>query len=173
MNGLRVRMSVQFAASMALILIFSSMNLYTLFLTMLGGGVMLFAFFSYYRAGAVFGLLLVAISAGASSEITTLTEAAPLLTSVIGIVIPIIALTLFALSSEFEGAHRFRQKKPLLVAGTYVTACLASVPITITVFGLMVPSLTSRVPGLLEMAFVLLVVSIGATILTVREAKLG
>ncbi len=173
MNGLRVRMLVQFAASMALILIFSSMNLYTLFLTMLGGGVMLFAFFSYYRVGAVFGLLLVAISAGASSEVNTLTEAAPLLTSMVGIVIPIIALALFALSSEFEGDRRFRQKKPMLVAGTYVTACLASVPISIAVFGLMVPSLTSRIPGLLEMAFVLLVVSIGATILAVREAKLG
>ncbi len=173
MNGLRVRMSVQFVASMVLILTFSSMNLYTLFLTMVGGGVMLLAFFSYYRIGAVFGLLLVAISAGASSEIATLTEAAPLLTSIIGIVIPIIALTLFALSSEFEGDHRFRQKKPMLVAGTYATACLASVPVSITIFGLIAPSLTSRVTGLVEMAFVLLVVSIGATVLTVREAKLG
>lgn len=172
MNGLRVRSLIQFAASMVMIMVFSSMNLYTLFLTMVGGGVMLFAFLSYYRVGAVFGLLLVAISAGASSEITTLTESAPLLTSVVGIVVPIIALSMFALSSEYEGDHRFRQKTPVLVAGAYATACLASVPISIAAFGLMVPSLTSRIPGLLEMAFVLLVVSTGATVLTIREAKL-
>ena len=65
MNGPRLRMLLVFAASMVLILVFSSMNVYTLFFTALGGGIMLLAFFSYYRVAAVFGLLLVAISAGA------------------------------------------------------------------------------------------------------------
>jgi hypothetical protein len=172
MNGHRIRMLAVFAASMVLILVFSSMNFYTLFFVALGGGIMLLAFFSYYRAAAVFGLLLVAISAGASSEISTLTEAAPLFTAVVGLIIPVIGLTLFALSSEFEGGHRFRQRAPVVVAGSYVAACLASVPVTVIAVGLMAPSLTSRIPGFVEMAFVLLVASVGATILTIREVRL-
>jgi hypothetical protein len=172
MNGLRVRMLLLFAASMILILVFSSMNVYTLFLVAVGGGIMLLAFFSYYRVAAVFGLLLVAISAGASSEISTLTEAGPLFTAVVGLMIPVIGLTLFALSSEFEGDHRFRQRKPVIVAGSYAAACLAVVPASVAVVGVLIPSLTSRIPGLVEMAFVLLVASVGATVLTIREVRL-
>jgi hypothetical protein len=172
MNGLMVRMLVLFAACMALILVFSSMNIYTLFLTALGGGIMLLAFFSYYRVAAVFGLLLVAVSAGSSSEVDTLTEAAPLLTAIVGLVIPVIGLALFALACEFEGDHRFRQKKPMLVTGSYVVACLASVPVSLAIVGVMSSSLPSRIPGLVEMAFVLLVASVGATVLTIREVRL-
>ena len=172
MNGPRVRMLLVFASSIALILVFSSMNVYTLFFTALGGGIMLLAFFSYYRVAAVFGLLLVAISAAASSEVTTLTEAGQLFTAVVGLIIPIIGLTLFALSSEFEGDHRLRQRRPFIVSGSFAAACLAVVPLSITVVGALTPSLTSRVEGLVEMAFVLLVASVGATVLTIREVRL-
>jgi hypothetical protein len=173
MNGLRIRMLVQFAASMVLILVFSSMNIYTLSLVALGGGMMLFAFFSYYRVGAISGFLLVTICAGASAEIPTLTEAGPLMTATVGLVVPIVGLALFALSSEFEGDHRFRQKAHVFIAGVYATACLASVPISVSLVGAMLPSLGSRLPGLVEMAFVLLVASVGATLLVARETKLN
>jgi len=172
MNGLRMRMMALFGACMTLILLFSSMNAYTLFLTLLGGGIMLLAFFSYYRVAAVFGLLLVAVSAGASSEVDTLTKAAPLLTAVVGLLIPVAGLALFALSSEFEGDSRFRQRWPVFVAGSYAFVCLAVVPVSILALGEITPSLTSRIPGLLEMAFVLLVASVGATVVTLREARL-
>ena len=172
MNGPRLRMLLVFAASMVVILVFSSMNVYTLFFTSLGGGIMLLAFFSYYRVAAVFGLLLVAISAGASSEVTTLTEAGQLFTAVVGLIIPVVGLTLFALSSEFEGDHRFRQRRPFVVSGTFAALCLAVVPSMILLVGALTPSLTSRVEGFIEMAFVLLVASVGATVLTIREVRL-
>ncbi len=172
MNGIRIRELAQFSASMALIFIFSSMNIYTLVLTALGGGVILLAYFSSYRVGAVFGFLLVTVCAGASAEIPTLTEVGPLMTATVGLLIPIMGLALFALSSEFERNHHFRQKAPTVVACAYAAACLASAPVSISIVGLLVPSLASRVPGLVEMASVLLVASVGATYLTIRGAKL-
>ena len=133
---------------------------------------MLLAFFSYYRVGAVFGFLLVSVCAGASADVPTLTEAGPLLTATVGLVIPITGLGLFALSSEVEEGRRFTQKNAAFAAGIYAIACLASAPISVSFVGLIMPSLSSRLPGLLEMAFVLLVASVGATIMIGRDEKL-
>ena len=169
MNLTRVRLAVQFVASLVLILVFCSMNTYTLFLLALGAGIMALAFFSYYRPGAVLGLLLVAIAAAESMEVDTLVEARMLLTAVIGLMLPVALLTQFALSSEVEVRSQFRQRTPAVVAGAYAVICVCSVPITVAAVGLMFPSVTAKFSVLTEAAIVLLFVSIGATLLTSRR----
>jgi hypothetical protein len=172
MNHFRVRLLLQFSASFVLILVFSSMNAYTLLLAAIGGGIMLLAFFSYYRPGAVFGLLFVSISAAWSVDVETLVEIGPIMTAFVGLMLPLAGLIMFALSSEVEIRSARRQKKPLLVSSAYGALCLLSVPITVVVLAAVLPNLTASFSGLTEAAIVLLFVSVGATLLTAREMKL-
>jgi hypothetical protein len=172
MNRYRARLLLQFSASFVLLLVFSSMNIYTLLLAAVGGLIMLLAFFSYYRPGAVIGLLFVSVSVGPSVEIETLVETGPLATAVVGLMLPMAALVMFALSSETEIRSASRLKKPLIVSTAYGALCLFSVPIVVIVLATVLPNLTARFSGLAEVAIVLLFLSIGATLLTAREFKM-
>ena len=171
MNRTRARLVAQFVGSLTLILVFSSMNTYTLIILALGAGMMALAFFSYYRPGAVLGLLLVAISAAASMEVDTLVEASMITTAVVGLMLPLTLLALFALSSEVEERSIMRRRRPMLVAGAYAAACVSSVPVFVASVGLVLPSVTAKLSVLAETAIVLLVVSVGATLLTLRPVK--
>ena len=172
MNHFRIRLLVQFSVSFVLILVFSSMNAYTLLLAAIGGGVMLLAFFSYYRPGAVVGLLFVSISAASSVDVETLVEIGPIMTAVVGLMLPLAGLIMFALSSEVETRSVQRQRKPLLVSSAYGALCLLSVPIVVVALATVFPNLTARFSGLTEAAIVLLFVSVGVTLLTTRGMRL-
>ena len=173
MNGTRVRLLVQFVASLALLLTFSSMNAYTLFLTILGAGIMALAFFSYYRPGAVLGLVLVVTSVAFSMDIETLVEASMLTTSILGLMLPVTLLTLFALSSEIESRPLYRPKRPMLVAGAFALLCVLSVPLTTVLVGIVMPNVTAKFSVLTETAIVLLFVSVGVTLLTSGRVERG
>ena len=171
MNRTRARLVAQFVGSLALILVFSSMNTYTLIILFIGAVTMALAFFSYYRPGAVLGLLLVGISAAASLEVDTLVEASMITTAVVGLMLPITLLTLFALSSEVEERSVIRRRRPMLVAGAYAGVCVMSVPVFVASVGLVLPSVTAKLSVLSETAILLLFISLGATLLTLRQAE--
>jgi drug/metabolite transporter (DMT)-like permease len=104
--------------------------------------------------------------------VETLVEIGPIMTALIGLMLPLAGLVMFALSSEVEIRSARRPRKPLLVSSAYGALCLLSVPIVVVALAAVFPSLTARFSGLAEAAIVLLFVSVGATILTAREMKL-
>jgi hypothetical protein len=171
MNRSRLRMLLLFSSSIVTILVFSRMSSYSLFVLAFGAFIMLLAFASYYRPAALFGLLIVAISATMSMEIDTLIETAPLMTALVGLLIPMTLLTLFALSSESDGEDGYVQRRPALVGAAYTGCCLLSVPIVIAATGLVFPNMSLRFFGMTEISILLMFSAVLAIVLTSREPE--
>ncbi len=168
MNWYRVRMLLLFASAVVAIMVFSRMSAYSLFVLAFGASIMLLAFAIYYRPAALFGLLLVAISATMSVEVDTLIESAPLMTALFGVVLPMTFLTLFALSVEGHGEVGYVQRRPALVGAAYVAGCLLSVPAIIALTALVFPHMSLRFYGMTEISILLMFSAVVAVALTSR-----
>ena len=171
MNTSRPRMLLMFSTSIVAILVFSRMSSYSLFVLAFGAVIMLLAFVSYYRPAALFGLLIVAISATMSMELDTLIETAPLMTALVGLLLPMTLLTLFALSSEGDGENGYAQRRPALVGVAYTGGCLLSVPVSIAAIGLVLPNVSLRFFGMTEISILLMFSAVLAIALTSREPE--
>jgi hypothetical protein len=150
MNLYRARMLLMFSASVVAILVFSRMSAYSLFVLAFGASIMLMAFAIYYRPAALFGMLLVAISATMSMEV------------------PMTMLTLFALSCESHGEVGYVQRRPALVGASYIVGCLLSVPAVIAATALFFPHMSLRFYGMTEISILLMFSTVVAVALTSR-----
>jgi hypothetical protein len=168
MNLYRARMLLMFSASVVAILVFSRMSAYSLFVLAFGASIMLMAFAIYYRPAALFGMLLVAISATMSMEVDTLIETAPLMAASVGLVVPMTMLTLFALSCESHGEVGYVQRRPTLVGASYIVGCLLSVPAVIAATALFFPHMSLRFYGMTEISILLMFSTVVAVALTSR-----
>ena len=150
--------------SAAAMLAFSKTTFGTLIGVFAGDILVIAGLLNKYTPAAVFGLLVAAASTAASTDISTLTETSTLITAILGLFLPVIALAWLALSAEDEEIRVGR--RPSIVTSAYAVISLLSVPIAMAVGGTFFPAVTARMSTMTEIAIVLFVATIGAVVLT-------
>lgn len=125
-----------------------------------------------YRQASVMGLLVISGAAASAIEISTLTEIGAVITAGLGLVVPVIVLTLASLSSEGGEAGRVVIRRgPAFATAGYIVLCLLSVPVVALLISLFAPGISTNLPTMAEGA-ILLVITIAAGIaLTWREPR--
>jgi len=163
LNRAAVSRVTVFVLSLALLLVFSGMTVETLAAFSFGAAIMLMGLVVYYRLAAVVGMLVTTTSAACCMTLGTMTEVRLILASLLGLVLPAAMLAWLAMTAE--SGSRFRPPgvdKPFILSGLYLLLCIVSVPLVVTVTGLMFPSMVSRLEGFAEISVVLLVAAFGA-----------
>jgi len=156
------------------IMVFSRITTLPLIAIAAGTAMVLLGIEYSYRQASFAGFLVVAVTGGASIEITSLLELSIILTAMIGLLIPILILAWLALSSE-EGERQqiFVMKRPAAISLGYAFVCLWSVPIVIFIMSLLIPTISMRITTITEAAIILIANIAGGVFLTRRKPAIA
>ncbi|OGS43207.1 MAG: hypothetical protein A3K76_05670 [Euryarchaeota archaeon RBG_13_57_23] len=125
-----------------------------------------------YRPASVFGFMTLAIGSGIAVNFSSLTEFSTLMSAFLGILVPVYIAGWVALSSEIEGPIEISvRNRSTLITIVYTVICGFSVPIALSLIGLMAPNMSTHVSMITEAAIMLLVIAIAVILLTGRTPR--
>ena len=161
-------------AALGDLLLFSHATILTLIALGIGAAMILLGILNSYKPASVVGLIIVAIGAAGSMQLSTLLEIGAILTALIGLAVPLLLLTWTALSvEEEEPKEAFITKTPLIAALTYALLCLWTPSLVLLVMGFAIPTVSMRATATTEIAIMLVAVIIGGMILTRRKPSVS
>jgi hypothetical protein len=158
-------------AAVIVLMMFSQIGTSTLLGMLVAAALIVLGLVSYSRPTCVVGMMLVSGSAAASIGQQSLTVVGNLLNMALGLFVPIYLLAWIALSAEEEHMQILVRKGPALVTAIYATVCLLSVGVSAFILGVVAPAVSIGMSALMEIAIVLLTVTLGITVLTFRNPE--
>ena len=157
--------SVIAVAAVVDVLLFISAGPLGLLAISIGAMTIVFGIVYAYKPAAISGLLIVAIAAGVSIQIPTLTELGYVAMTILGLLIPILVLFWLCFADE-EGEAQVPVARPTLWAVAFAVTCMLSVPVFVLVVGLVAPALSISLAIMTEIAVILLTATaLGITML--------
>ncbi len=159
------------ATLLTAISVFTRATPMTLIALVLGGVLVVLGSLYSYKPGAMMGVIIVAMNAASSIQLDSLLEISTILTAILGLLIPLFLLALHALGTEQADVRAMSiRSRPAMMALSFGFACVLSTPLAVGLMGLALPAITIRLSGTVETAIVLLVLTIGTTLLTRRTS---
>ena len=162
------RMAISILAIIDLML-FSQMSTSTLLGMVVSAALLVMGLVSYSRPTSVIGMMLASGSAAASLTQESLTVVGNLFNAAIGLFLPVYLLAWIALSAEEEPRPILVRKGPAILTSIFAIICLFSVGLVGFALGYVAPSVAIGMSTLMEIAIVILAVTIGVTVLTSRN----
>lgn len=151
--------------------VFTEATSLTLLALVLGGVMVVFGSLYAYRAGALMGVVVVAVGAASSIQLDSVLDVSSVLTAALGLLIPVFLLTLHALGTERGDVRAMAiRARPAVLALLFGLACLMSAPVVSGLMGLVLPTMTVPLSGMAEMAIILVVAAAGTALLTMRTS---
>jgi hypothetical protein len=168
------RLLMVFLSASGLILLFSKTTPLGLVGFVAGVAALMLGFFAEYRPIAILGLLIACVVAASTIYIDTLTVVGMIFTATLGLLLPLSALTWFALSVEpWEHGPKAHSRRPSVLSVAYIFACVLSVPAAALVMGVLVPNFSELFTDLMEISIISTVAIIGAVLADPKEADDG
>ena len=157
------------AVLIADISVFSEVTLITLIALVLGGIMILLGIFYAYRPSAFLGTLVVAAGGASSMQLTSVLDVGEILTAFIGLLLPVLLLTLHSLGVESEEIGKMAMRsKPALFAILFGAVCILSAPLVSAGISIFMPTMSMRLSTMSEIAIMLLFTVVGTLYLTRR-----
>lgn len=156
-------------AAIGVLMLFTQIGTGTLLGMVFALALIILGLVSYSRPTSVLGMMIASGSAAASLPQQSMTVFADLLNLAIGFFAPIYVLVWIALSAEDETRPVIIRRRPAIWTSVYAVACLLSVGVAALALGIVAPRVSVGMSTLMEIAIVLLVGTIGITVLTVRN----
>lgn len=157
------------AVLIADISVFSVVTVMTLLTLILGGIMILLGIFYAYRWSAFLGTLVVAAGGASSMQLTSVLDVGAVLTAFIGLLLPVLLLTLHALGVESEEIGKMAMKtRPALFAILFGAVCILSAPLLSAGISIFMPTMAMRLSTTSEIAIMLLITAAGTLYLTRR-----
>jgi hypothetical protein len=157
-------------AVVADILVFSSATSLSIAFIGIGTAMILLGILYSYRLSSIVGFLIVSTVAANGADITSLTEIGPLMTALVGLLLPLFFLMWLALAAEEDAHMAPLMRRPLAISLVYAFICLWCVPLLVLALGVFFPTVFARVSTMTEIALMLTVTITGGIALTYREA---
>ncbi len=149
--------------------VFSEATMITLLALVLGGIMILLGIFYAYRPSALLGTLVIAIGGASSMELTSVLDVGSALTVFVGLLLPVLLLSLHALGVESEEMTKMAvATRPALLAITFGAACILSAPLASAAISIIMPTMAMRLSTTSEIAIMLLFTVVGTLYLTRR-----
>jgi hypothetical protein len=147
--------------------VFSEVTMITLLTLVLGGIMILLGIFFLYRPSALLGTLVVAVGGASSMQFTSILDVGTVLTAFIGLLLPVLLLSLHALGVESEEIGKMAMKsRPALTAVLFGAICILSAPLVSAGISIFMPTMSMRLSTMSEIAIMLLVTVAGVLYLT-------
>jgi hypothetical protein len=170
-NTIQVRLGFVLL-SVASMLLFSHASGITLIAMAIGTATVFLGMQFSYRQAAAAGVLVISGAAASAIEVTTLTDLGSLETAAFGLVVPVMILTLVALSGEREGTvSTILRRRPTIRVAFYIVVCLFAAPLTVLLISLFAPGISAMMPMMAEASVVLAVTIAAVVVLTWREPR--
>lgn len=150
--------------------VFSEVTMITMLSLVLGGIMILLGIFYAYRPSAFLGTLVVAIGGASSMQLASVLDVGAVLTAFIGLLLPVLLLTLHALGVESEEIGNMSMKaRPALFALMFGGLCILSAPLVSASISIFMPTMAMRLSTISEVAIMLLATVAGTLYLTRRR----
>ncbi len=151
--------------------VFTEATPLTLIALFLGGVMIVLGSLYSYRQGAFLGVLIVATGAASSINLESVLEVGPLLTAILGLLLPTFLLALHALRTEQGGIGLMGVRgKAAMTVLLFGVLCVFSAPLIAGLAGTALPTLTIRLSAIAEIAIMLIVTTAGGILLTRRTS---
>jgi len=126
-----------------------------------GGALLLLGLWSMFRIASVAGFLIMTGVAALFMDLETMTDVQNIVFATVGLFVPSLAAAWTALTAEDEHGYVLNLKtRPVATSAIYAVVCMIAVPIAMVISDLVMPSISSDVPEMVEIAVLLLVACI-------------
>lgn len=126
-----------------------------------GGALLMLGLWTMFRIASIAGFLIMTGISALFMDLDTMTDVQNVVFAVVGLFVPSLAAAWAALTAEDEHGHVLNLRtRAVAIAAIYGIVCMISVPIVMILSGVVMPSISSEVPVMVEIAILLLVASI-------------
>jgi len=168
----RLLRAVLLAVAIADIFLFSSISLPILIILFIGTALTGMGYFTNYRLTSLLGIISLGSGVAISIKMDTLLEISMIMSAVFGIFLPLFTIGIITLPNvEHVDLDRLKTKRHLYFIVSFVGACILAAPIAGVLFNAFAPSIALNLSTLIEIALMLVAITIGTVILISIRSK--